>query len=148
MRRIGTHCLLLIAATGCSNATEPAAPPPSGDAAPYAGCTPSPLALPLTETSRVGHLAVTVVEAAPLLPTKHANAWTVEVDGAEVASAETYMPVHGHPGDPAPTVERAGASSFRLALDFSMRGPWEVRVNLVTTGGESDQAVFEVCVTE
>jgi hypothetical protein len=141
--------VLLLAATGCSSTPEQAAPAQAAaDAAPYEGCTPSEFSLPWTQSSKTGRSAATLLEAAPTPPAKHGNLWRVEVEGGAITSAETYMPVHDHFGVPAPTVEPAGPSTSRLALDFMMRGPWQVRLNLASAEAGPDQVVFDVCVTE
>jgi hypothetical protein len=102
-----------------------------------------------------GVLRAVLVNASPRAPAKFTNVWTLDVqtaDGAEVSDAEitrieTYMPVHGHTGQPDATAEPAGdPGAFRAELHFTMRGPWEVRLEVSSASGGSDFIVFQVCV--
>ena len=101
--------------------------------------------------------AVEVIDALPAEPERNLNDWTIEVrarDGtpvaAELARAETFMPVHGHDGRVRPRMTALSAPGlFRLErLNFTMRGPWEVRLWLRSTELAEDELVFDVCVAK
>jgi hypothetical protein len=158
-RRMARRLLLLLGLTcvasliGCgSSPREQQAP--GADAAPYEGCSSSEFSLPLVETGSQGRLTLTVVQAVPDPPAKFENVWTVEVTDAngapvedvEIVLAEAFMPVHGHAGDPAPTIEQVGSATSRVTIHFTMRGPWEVRLDLASQRAGSDHVVFDVCV--
>jgi hypothetical protein len=102
-----------------------------------------------------GVLRALLVNATPSSPAKFLNVWTLEVqaaDGAaagdaEVTQLETFMPAHGHPGQPAATAEPMNdPGRFRAELHFTMRGPWEVRLGVASPSVGSDHFVFQVCV--
>jgi hypothetical protein len=155
MHRLLLGLTWVASVAGCGSSTREQATPGT-DAAPYAGCSPSEFALPLTRAGDEGRLTVSVVQVNPDRPAKYENVWTMEVEDrggtavedAEIAFAETFMPAHSHPGDPAPTAERTGAAEFSVTLHFTMRGPWEVRLDLVSQRAGSDHVVFDVCVAE
>jgi hypothetical protein len=101
-------------------------------------------------------LAVSVVAAMPEEPERYINQWTVELerlDGAPdpdavIVRGETFMPIHGHDGRLQP---EAGAlplpGRFEVdRLNFTMRGPWEVRLWLRSGAGDDDYVVIDVCV--
>ena len=104
------------------------------------------------------HLAVKVVDALPEEPERYINRWTVELralDGslepnAEVVRGQTFMPVHGHDGRVEPRMKALSEpGQFQVdGLNFTMRGPWEVRLWLRSESGEDDYVVFEVCVAK
>jgi hypothetical protein len=143
-----------VAVLGCGSSPEQQAP--VADAAGYDLCSVSRLTLPLTETGGGGQLAAAVVDAAPNPPAKHDNVWMLELldangarlEDAEISFVETFMPVHEHAGVPAPTAERTESARFRLRVPFMMRGPWEVRLDLVSQRAGTDRIVFDVCVAE
>jgi hypothetical protein len=60
------------------------------------------------------------------------------------------MPLHGHDGRVEPGVKAlATAGQFQVdRLNFSMRGPWEVRLWLDSASVAEDRLVFQVCVTK
>jgi hypothetical protein len=148
-----------VAVLGCGSSSPDQNPPANdagADAAAYGACAVSALALPLTQSGKSGRLAATLVAAEPNPPAKHDNTWTVRVqdtsgaplDDAQIASAETYMPVHDHAGVPAPTAEETEPATFSVEVPFMMRGPWEVRLDLSSQRAGSDRVVFDVCVAE
>ena len=104
------------------------------------------------------HLTVKVLDAMPAEPERYINRWTVELQtpggspatAATLVRAQTFMPVHGHDGRveprPQPLAEPGRFSLDRL--NFSMRGPWEVRLWLRSAAGEEDYVVFDVCVAK
>ena len=102
-----------------------------------------------------GVLRASLVNATPSSPARFLNVWTLEfqtadgvaADDAEVTQIETFMPVHGHPGQPAATAEpRSEPGRYRAELHFTMRGPWQVRLDVASPSAGSDHFVFEVCV--
>jgi hypothetical protein len=104
------------------------------------------------------HLAVKVLAAVPAEPERYLNNWTVELgtlDGspapdAEIVRAETFMPVHGHDGRVQPQMTALSEpGQFQVdRLNFTMRGPWEVRLWLRSAELEDDHVVFDVCVAK
>jgi hypothetical protein len=103
-------------------------------------------------------LAASVLAAIPEAPERYLNAWTVELsarDGAPaldaaIDRAETFMPVHGHDGRVQPRMTALSEpGQFRLErLNFSMRGPWEVRLWTHSDALGDDYVVFDVCVAK
>jgi len=103
------------------------------------------------------HFRVKVLDATPAQPERYLNAWTVQLTSlkgtadpdAVIVRGETFMPVHGHDGRVQPQMralsERAHFQVDRL--NFTMRGPWEVRLWL-RSGSQDDYVVFNVCVTK
>jgi YtkA-like len=103
-------------------------------------------------------LVVEVVAAVPAEPERYLNRWTVELralDGAPAPDAgivrgQTFMPVHGHDGRVQPQMT-ALSEPGQVQIDrlnFTMRGPWEVRLWLRSRSTEDDYVVFEVCVAK
>jgi hypothetical protein len=60
------------------------------------------------------------------------------------------MPVHGHDGRVQPKLTALEApGQFEVdRLNFTMRGPWEVRFWLRAESGAEDLVVFDVCVAK
>jgi len=104
------------------------------------------------------HLTVKVVAAVPAEPERYLNNWTVELGAldespapdAEIVRAETFMPIHGHDGRVQPQMTALSEpGQFRVdRLNFTMRGPWEVRLWLRSDALEDDYVVFDVCVAK
>jgi hypothetical protein len=133
--------------------------PDAPDATDYAGCpsTISELAPGLVATGAMERSKVRLIAADPMPAAKYLNEWTLsleDLDGAALPDAaitrlETFMPVHGHPGQPpAEAFPLESAGTVRAELHFTMRGPWEVRLDVASPSRGSDQVVFDVCVTE
>jgi hypothetical protein len=103
-------------------------------------------------------LALKVTAASPEEPERYINRWTVELTepsgspapDAEIVRGQTFMPVHGHDGrvEPRMTALSEPARFEVDRLNFTMRGPWEVRLWLRSGSGADDYAVFEVCVAK
>lgn len=102
--------------------------------------------------------ALHLVEAMPGAPERYSNRWTLDVvtlDGApaagvQLARGETFMPIHGHDGRVPPKID-ALSEPGRFAADpinFTMRGPWEVRFWLRADTAAEDYIVFHVCVAQ
>jgi hypothetical protein len=105
------------------------------------------------------HYALKLLAATPDQPERYTeNDWTVELttlDGsstsdAQIVHGQTFMPLHGHDGRVEPGVKAlATAGQFQVdRLNFSMRGPWEVRLWLDSASVAEDRLVFQVCVTK
>jgi hypothetical protein len=165
--RLASRALLftasLGAATACGSDRTPSDggtnPEPQSDAATYGGC---PSAIPAFAPGEVvsgdsGVLQLALVGSSPHVPTTFRNSWTLAVQTAEGAPVddaaltrlETYMPVHGHAGQPAPEIDAASAPGVvGVEVNFQMRGPWEVRFDLTSPSAGADHVVFRVCVPE
>jgi hypothetical protein len=105
------------------------------------------------------HYALKLLAAMPDQPERYSdNDWTVELatlDGssasdAQIVRGQTFMPIHGHDGRVEPAVKAlATPGQFQVdRLNFSMRGPWEVRLWLDSASLAEDYLVFQVCVTK
>jgi hypothetical protein len=96
--------------------------------------------------------SVKLVSAEPAEPERYENDWVVELGSAEteIVRAQTFMPVHGHDGRVEPELTTlASPDQWSIArLNFTMRGPWEVRLWLRGAPMEEDYAVFHVCVAK
>lgn len=103
------------------------------------------------------HLEAKLLTATPAQPERYLNEWTMALrmpdgsaaSGAEITRAQTFMPIHGHDGRVQPEpVALAEPGHIELdRLNFTMRGPWEVRLWVQLESGEEDYLVFHVCVT-
>lgn len=103
-------------------------------------------------------LGVRVVEATPAELERYANSWIVELttrDGspaldARIERGQTFMPVHGHDGRVVPTAAAlAQPARFQVdRLNFTMRGPWEVRLWLQAPAVAEDYVVVNVCIAK
>lgn len=142
----------LAAAAGMSAADDP-------DDDDFKGCPPAiPAVMPGLRAAGA-HYALQLLAAKPEQPERYSdNAWTVELsalDGSSVADAkivrgQTFMPIHGHDGRVDPNVQALSTpGQFQVArLNFSMRGPWEVRLWLHSASVDEDYVVFQVCVAK
>lgn len=142
----------LLSLVGCTRAEEkPPEPAPKTD---HGGlCGPTYPELTPGMVVKVGALSVKLVEADPTPPRqKVPNHWTLELSnesGAKVtdvtlSNPDSFMPVHNHHGRTRPTVE-AGTQRIQ-DIDFNMRGPWQVLVDLERAGSKLGTATFQVCV--
>jgi hypothetical protein len=165
MRRTSLAQLFAIVAMplGCGGGSTPAAP---GDAAvaddgsnTFAGCVGDPrgdvFAQGMTKMGFGSRLQLRLLSAQPGPPIKGTNTWTVEVDdptGAAQAGAivkvSTYMPDHGH-SSPVAAVATAQAApgQFQVTpLYFFMAGLWQISLDVTTSAGVNDVAMFSFCV--
>jgi hypothetical protein len=110
------------------------------------------------------HFAVTLVSSKPEVPERYTNSWTVSLStldgqgeqagqpaqGLAITRAQTFMPVHGHDGRVVPVLTPQPTAGEVLIdkLNFSMRGPWQVRLWLRSDSVEEDYVVFLVCVAK
>ncbi|MDB4987814.1 MAG: hypothetical protein JWN04_2992 [Myxococcaceae bacterium] len=108
-------------------------------------------------TTTVGDLTVRLLSASPAPPRQLVqNNWLIELVHADqtpatdaiVANADSYMPVHRHHGSTQPVVlPDATAGRVQInAINFRMRGPWQVNFNVTPAGGTAAIATFQVCV--
>jgi hypothetical protein len=104
------------------------------------------------------HFALKLIAADPTEPERYRNDWTVEVsaaDGApapdaEIIRGQTFMPVHGHDGRVQPKMKALPEpGQFEVdGLNFTMRGPWEVRLWLRSPVVNEELETFHVCVAK
>jgi len=98
-----------------------------------------------------------LVSADPSTPQKGANLWVLAfttpagepIADIEVTRVSTYMPKHMHYGafEPSVTSLSSGLGKFGFdGVSFTMRGPWEVQIELSSKSVGDDYVVFNVCV--
>ena len=118
----------------------------------FKGCPPeTPVFGPGIE-AKGARTHVRLVSAEPPEPERYENDWVVELSEPtlQLVRAQTFMPVHGHDGRVVPELTPLGQPG-QVAVDrlnFTMRGPWEVRLWLQSPSMEEDYVVFEVCVAK
>jgi hypothetical protein len=144
--------VVLLCLAACTRAEEKA-PEPAPRVDNGALCGPTYPELTPGMAVKVGALRVKLAEADPTPPRqKVPNHWTLEISnesGAKVtdvtlSNPDSFMPVHNHHGRTRPTVE---AAALRIRdIDFNMRGPWQVLVDLTQAGNKLGTATFQVCV--
>ena len=151
--------LLAIALAGCSGGDENMGSAGDAAAAMFVPCpesTPS-FELGLTATGDADHIRAVLRDAAPLPAKKYANDWTLELTDshgralgdAQITQLETFMPVHGHYGRPPAEWDALdGTGKLHAEVHFTMRGPWEVRIEANSESAGADHIVFELCVQE
>jgi hypothetical protein len=162
--------LVIVLATmpfGCGGGSTPGTPvndagPDAGvddGAATFAGCVGDPrgdlFAPGMIKTGFGGRLQLRLLTAQPGPPIKGTNTWTVEVDDAAglaqpgaVIKVSTYMPDHGHSSPVAAQVTaQATAGQYQVdPLYFFMAGLWQVTLDVTTSAGVNDAAMFSFCV--
>jgi hypothetical protein len=105
------------------------------------------------------HFGLKLLAAAPAEPERFRdNDWTVDLsspDGAHspeatITHGQTFMPIHGHDGRVEPEMKALSeAGQFEVKrLNFTMRGPWEVRLWLRSASVAEELAVFHICVAK
>lgn len=105
------------------------------------------------------HYALQLLAATPDQPERYMdNDWTVALTtlngssaaDAQIVRGQTFMPIHGHDGRVEPNImPLAMPQQFQVKrLNFSMRGPWEVRLWLHSATVDEDYLVFRVCVAK
>ena len=118
----------------------------------FKGCPPElPVFGPGLEVES-GKYKITLISAQPAEPERYENDWVVELNPPEavLVRGQTFMPIHGHDGRVEPAVKPA-FSPGQLAierLNFTMRGPWEVRLWVSSAGATEQLLVFNVCVAK
>jgi hypothetical protein len=167
-RRSIAQVFALVVATasiGCGGGTSPAAP--GNDAAvdaddggaTFAGCAGDPrgdvFTQGITKAGFGNRLQVRLVTAQPGPPIKGVNTWTVEVDdmlgvaqpGAMI-KVSTFMPDHQH-SSPVAAVVTARPTTGQYQVDplyFFMAGLWQITLDVTTSAGVNDAAMFSFCV--
>jgi hypothetical protein len=96
--------------------------------------------------------SVRLISSEPEEPERYRNDWVVELTppDAQLVRGQTFMPVHGHDGRVQPefkALETAGQFAIER-LNFTMRGPWEVRLWLSSAAAAEEYVVFKVCVAK
>lgn len=151
--------LASVLACGCGGDEGNTASERDAAAAVFAPCPESTPAFELGRTA-IGendHIREVLREATPFPAKKYSNDWTFEFTDAhgnvlfdaQIKTLETFMPVHGHYGRP-PAIwgELDETGKVHVELHFTMRGPWEVRLDASSKSAGDDRIVFEVCVQE
>jgi hypothetical protein len=115
-------------------------------------------------TSRLGAYRATLVSAVtegpPLVDSPQIgknNTWVVSVTDAmtgtpadvTLTSDRPWMPKHNHGATTDPVVTPGDPGMFTISgLDFFMAGYWQLKLNLVPTSGDPDDATFSICVPQ
>jgi len=118
----------------------------------FKGCPAGlPEFMPGLEVDNARH-KITLVAAQPTEPERYENDWVVELSPPEAVllRGQTFMPIHGHDGRVEPAVEPLSSpGQFALErLNFTMRGPWEVRLWVSSAGATEQLLVLNVCVAK
>jgi hypothetical protein len=154
----GLALAVVLAAVGCGGADvedEGA----GADAGMFVACSTElpAFASGLSAVGKHGRITATLLEASRYPPRKYENEWLLtlsDIDGAalldaHVSRVETFMPVHGHYGRPPADFETLPDSGrMRAQIHFTMRGPWQVQLDVSSAKAGADELVFEVCVEE
>lgn len=147
-----------VAAFSCSDAgsTDQHALDPAGDTEAdddFKGCPEDipPFGPGLFASS--DHFAATLRSAMPVEPERYSrNRWEVELSASDatITHGQTFMPIHGHDGRVEPQITALSEPGGFLVdrLNFTMRGPWEVRLWLSAPGVNEELAVFHICVSK
>ena len=108
-------------------------------------------------TQKAGDLTVKLMTVDPAPPRQQvANSWALQAVNADgtpatgftVTVPDSYMPAHNHHGRQPPKIVMGTApGSFSLnAIDFFMRGPWQVTFTVTPTDGKQIVTTFQICV--
>jgi hypothetical protein len=141
--------LLGVGAAACSGNADRTGEEHNDD---FRGCPADSAAFGLGLQAVGEHYSAKVVSADPPEPERYSNDWLVElsVPDVQIERAQTFMPIHGHDGRVEPEIIAQGqAGQVEIGrLNFTMRGPWEVRLWLRSPSGTADYLVFHVCVAK
>jgi hypothetical protein len=108
-------------------------------------------------SAKAGELVVRLLSVSPAPPRqKTPNNWVFSVvdaegtpvSGVSFGTPDSYMPVHRHHGR-TPPIAAAGTQPGQVllnAIDFKMRGPWQVNFDVVPAGGQPIATTFQICV--
>jgi hypothetical protein len=118
----------------------------------FKGCPPElPVFGPGLEVEGAPH-KIELISAQPAEPERYENDWVVELSPPEavLVRGQTFMPIHGHDGRVEPMVKPLSTPGQFVVerLNFTMRGPWEVRLWVSSAGATEQLLVFNVCVTK
>jgi YtkA-like len=163
-RMSGMGLLRFVALSAAALALASCSSTPGGTAAPDAGddglvsCDSDPLAMSYTSNLAVmgsGHVFQVVLVASDPAPPAHGNdTFTIRVLDASgnavpnpTLAVSLYMPRHGHGSSTAGTTFTPNPDGTYTVtpLTLFMAGLWQVTFN-VTSGSQSDTAVFGFCV--
>ena len=160
-KRFGAAAALFVVLMGCGDDAASTEPPANDDdaGAMFVAC---PDTIPRFESGlealgERGHIQAVLLDASDFPARKYSNEWTLELtdesgdalDDVTVTKVETFMPVHGHYGRPPADFEALEApEQLRAEIHFTMRGPWEVRIEASSPSAGDDLIVFDVCVYE
>jgi hypothetical protein len=108
-------------------------------------------------TVQAGALTVRLLSVAPAPPRQQTpNNWMLEVvdaagtpaSGFTIGNPDSYMPVHRHHGNQPPkVVVQSEPGRVQLAaIDFKMRGPWQVNFDVVPNGEKPIATTIQICV--
>jgi len=108
-------------------------------------------------TAKAGDLTVRLISVAPSPPRQQTpNNWMLEVvdaggakaTGFTIENPDSYMPVHRHHGNQPPkVVVQSEPGRVQLAaIDFKMRGPWQVNFDVVPSGAKPIPTTLPICV--
>lgn len=114
-------------------------------------------------TSRLGGYVATLVSAVTDGPPQvdspqiGKGTWVVSVTDAStgtpadvtLTSDRPWMPKHNHGAPTDPVVTPGEPGMFTISgLDFFMAGYWQLKLNLMPTSGDPDDATFSICVPQ
>lgn len=110
----------------------------------------------LTKKSDAGLVSVVLESSTPAPPARANNDWMVRVldaTGAPISDAEVtvtpYMPKHGHGTSVKAVVTRMGDGLYELdPVNFVMAGVWEVTIDVKLADGQTDKALFTLCIAD
>lgn len=99
-------------------------------------------------------LKVRLIESMPGPPQKGDNVWRLQIsDGAGTAISGAsvtivpFMPDHKHGTSVKAVVKDQGGGEYSVApVNLFMPGLWETTINVQTSGGAKDKAIFSFCV--
>lgn len=152
LRKLLGLLVLGMAAAACSGEPEADSEHHAEHEDDFKGCPAEIPAFATGLTATADQVSVKVMSAEPAAPERYENNWVVELSpaDAEIVRAQTFMPVHGHDGRVKPelrALEQPGQWAVER-LNFTMRGPWEVRLWLSTATRDEENVVFQVCVAK
>lgn len=106
---------------------------------------------------KVGTLTAALHSVRPTPPRqKVPNDWSIEIrdesgkpiPDVSLSNPDSFMPVHNHHGRTPPsiaTLPEPGRAQLK-AIDFRMRGPWQVLFDVERAGAKVGTATFQICV--
>ena len=153
---------LAVSLTACSSSPRTAGADTASigtDAADYEGC-PGDLpafVLGLRANGKDDKVGASLLDASPSPPRRYLNVWTLKLtdehkqplSDVDITSIRTYMPLHGHAGTPAAAAQMLpDPGEVHADLNFTMRGYWEVQMNVSSPSAGDEYIVFPVCIAQ